>query len=194
MKPPNISSTNADPLQSSEQEPYIRQPNIEGRIQLGQGTSFLPGAKDSSVAHLIDHVLEHGYVILPSIFTPAQVQAANDEVNRLQASNKSGPASQGGRNAFEGFKTKRVYALADKSRAFDCFPIHETVLKLNDYFLQPHYLLTSFHTVDIGPGAKQQEIHTDDGLIALPRPKPLMGIVSHSLCFLFWPSCTDDYV
>jgi hypothetical protein len=151
-------------------------------VQLGNGTTFLPGKKDPSVAHLIDHVLEHGYVILPRIFTPAQVSHANEELARLQASNTSGPASQGGRIAFEGFKTKRVYALADKSRAFDFFPIHETVLKLNDYFLQPNYLMTSFHTVDIGPGAKEQEIHTDDGLIQLPRPRPLIGIVS-GVCF-----------
>lgn len=34
--------------------------------------------------------------------------------------------------------------------------------------------------MDIGPGAKEQEIHTDDGLIQLPRPRPLIGIV----CFV----------
>jgi len=78
---------------------------------------------------------------------------------------------------FEGYKTGRIYALADKSRAFDCFPIHPTVLALNDYFLQPNYLLTSLHTVVIRPGEKPQQIHTDDGLVPLPRPRPLLGIV-----------------
>lgn len=72
----------------------------------------------------------------------------------------------------------QVYALADKSRVFDEFAINETVLKLNDYFLQENYLLTSFHTVTIQPGEKEQSMHTDDGLINLPRPRPLMGIVS----------------
>jgi hypothetical protein len=52
------------------------------------------------------------------------------------------------------------------------------VLKLNDYFLQENYLLTSFHTVTIQAGEKEQSMHTDDGLIDLPRPRPLMGIVS----------------
>ena len=150
---------------------------------IGEGTTFLPGKKDPSVAHLIDQVLEHGYVILPSIFTPSQVSLALKELSRLEALDTSGPASKGGRNSFEGFETKRIYALADKSRAFDCFAIHETVLKLNDYFLQPNYLLTSFHTVDIGPGSKSQDIHTDDGLIQLPRPRPLMGIVSSKYAF-----------
>jgi hypothetical protein len=72
----------------------------------------------------------------------------------------------------------QVYALADKSRVFDEFAINETVLKLNDYFLQENYLLTSFHTVTIQPGEKEQSMHTDDGLINLPRPRSLMGTVS----------------
>jgi len=154
----------------------LRPTSIHERIQLGKGTTFLPGKKDLSLEHLISHVCTHGYVILPSIYTPTQVSTANTELARLEALQSSGPASKGGRNSFEGFNTNRIYALADKSRAFDCFPIHETVLKLNDYFLQPNYLMTSYHTVVIKPGAKEQEIHTDDGLIALPRPRPLIGI------------------
>jgi hypothetical protein len=50
-------------------------------------------------------------------------------------------------------------------------------MKLNDYFLQGNSLLSSFHTVVIGPGEGSQSIHTDDGLIPLPRPRPLLGIV-----------------
>lgn len=116
-------------------------------------------------------------MILESIYTREQVDRANAELARLESLQSSGPASKGGRNAFEGYNTKRIYALADKSRAFDCFPIHDTVTKLNDYFLQPHCLMTSYHTVNIEPGSEEQSIHTDDGLIALPRPRPLMGIV-----------------
>ena len=117
-------------------------------------------------------------MILPSIFSPEQVSSALSELDRLETEQTSGPASHGGRNNFEGFQTRRVYALADKTRVFDHFAIHETVLKLNDYFLQENYLLTSFHTVTIAPGEKEQAIHTDDGLISLPRPRPLMGTVS----------------
>ena len=125
----------------------------------------------------MDHVLKYGYVILPSIYTPAQVATANFELAQLEKLESSGPAAKAGRNPFEGLNTGRIYALADKSRSFDCFPIHPTVLALNDYFLQPNYLMTSFHTVNIRPGAVEQDIHTDDGLIALPRPRPLIGIV-----------------
>ena len=130
-------------------------------------------------------MLEHGFVILPSIYTTSQVSHALSELTRLEADPGNGPASQGGRNPFEGFQTKRIYALADKSRAFDCFPIHATALAILDYFLQPNYLMTSYHTVTIGPGAMEQPMHTDDGLIALPRPRPLVGIVSQSLLYRF---------
>jgi hypothetical protein len=111
------------------------------RIQLGQGTSFLPGTKHESVKELIDHVLEHGYVILPRLFSERLVEEAKEEVGRLEKAEWEGRRREGGRNGFEGFKTRRVYALADKSRVFDEFAINETVLKLNDYFLQQNYLL-----------------------------------------------------
>ena len=149
---------------------------IQNRIQLGEGTTFLPGKKDLKITHLIDHVLKHGYVILPNIFTPSQVSTANSELSRLRSIG-SGPASKGGRNPFEGWKTERIYALPDKSRAFDCFALHPTVLALNDYFLQVNYQLNGIASVFINPGQEVQKMHTDDGLIALPRPRPLMGVV-----------------
>jgi hypothetical protein len=149
---------------------------------LGEGTTFLPGLKYPSIQHFIDHILEHSYVILQNIYTTAQVDLANRELARLDALGYAGPASKGGRNSFEGFNTNRIYALTDKSRAFDCFPIHPTVSALNDYFLQPNYLLNSYHTVVIQPREKGQMIHTDDGLISLPRPRPLMGTVRVPVC------------
>lgn len=116
-------------------------------------------------------------MILPEIYSPTQVSNALDELAKLQAQ-ESGPASQAGRNPFEGTKTGRIYALTDKSRVFDDFPIHPIVSALNDYFLQPNYLLSTFQTVIINPGEKEQAIHTDDGLVPIPRPRPLLGIVS----------------
>lgn len=163
-------------MESGTKNLFLKPSSICNRVQLGDGTTFLPGEKDPSVAHLIDHVLEHGYVILPNLFTSTQVSTAIDELERIQSSDISGPASKGGRNPFEGYKTERVYGLADKSRAFDCFPTNEVILKLTDYFLQPNYLLTFLHSVNLGPGSPAQAIHTDDGLIQLPRPRPLFGV------------------
>lgn len=122
-------------------------------------------------------MLEHGYVIIPNLYTRDQVDLALSEQARIEGLDHAGPAAKGGRNPFEGYETRRIYALPDKSRAFDCFPIHPTVLALNDYFLEPNYLLNSYHTVAIGSGEAPQTIHTDDGLVSLPRPRPLMGTV-----------------
>lgn len=159
------------------------------RIQLGEGTTFLPGKKDPSIQHLIDQVVSNGFVILERLYTPAEVELAKSELARLEASELSGPAARGGRNPFEGLSTKRMYCLQDKSRAFDSFAIHPTVMALNDYFLQPHYLLNTYQSVIIEPGEGEQRMHTDDGLIPLPRPRPLMGIVCVTVSFeikFFW--------
>jgi hypothetical protein len=50
--------------------------------------------------------------------------------------------------------------------------------------LQPNYLLTSYHTVNVEPGSVEQNIHTDDGLVPLPRPRPLLGVVSLRINFM----------
>jgi ectoine hydroxylase-related dioxygenase (phytanoyl-CoA dioxygenase family) len=121
--------------------------------------------------------LKNGFVILKNIFSKTEVELALSEMARLEAL-KSGPASQGGRNSFEGFQTRRMYAgtILDKSRSFDVFCMHPTILALNDYFLQKHYLLTAVQTINILPGSPSQQLHTDDGLISLPRPRPLFGV------------------
>jgi hypothetical protein len=51
----------------------------------------------------------------------------------LQSSPVSNPSNplalpQGGRIPFQGYNAKQIYALTDKSRAFDYFHIHETAL------------------------------------------------------------------
>jgi hypothetical protein len=86
----------------------IRSSPNTSRIQLGDGTSFLPGTQHESVKKLIDHVLEHGYVILPRLFSEALVEEAKEEVGRLERLEWEGRRREGGRNGFEGFRTRRV--------------------------------------------------------------------------------------
>jgi ectoine hydroxylase-related dioxygenase (phytanoyl-CoA dioxygenase family) len=118
----------------------------------------------------IEHVLEHGYVILPDCFTKAEAKEAREEIKRLLGDNPLG-----GRNAFEGINTNRIYSLLNKSRVFDKFVILPRVLALNDYFLDPGYLLTALHTISINPGEKAQNLHHDDGYIQVPRPRRPFG-------------------
>jgi hypothetical protein len=57
----------------------------------------------------IEHVKEHGYVILKNCFTEAEADEAIREMDRL-----SGAAPKEGRNVFEGFRTNRIYSLLNK--------------------------------------------------------------------------------
>jgi ectoine hydroxylase-related dioxygenase (phytanoyl-CoA dioxygenase family) len=119
-----------------------------------------PLPEDPAVRADIEHVIEHGYVIIPDCFTKAEAQEARDEIQRLL-----GESPLRGRNSFEGLNTNRIYPLLNKSR----------VLALNDYFLDANYLLTAFHTISINPGEKAQGLHHDDGYIQVPRPRAPFG-------------------
>ncbi|KAK5462925.1 hypothetical protein LTS15_002637 [Exophiala xenobiotica] len=118
----------------------------------------------------VEHVLEHGYVVIPDCFTKAEAEEARGEITRLL-----GKDPLGGRNSFEGLSTNRIYSLLNKTRVFDKFVILPRVLALNDYFLDPGYLLSAFHTISINPGEKAQPLHHDDGYIQFPRPRLPFG-------------------
>src|SRR5205823_3038914 len=76
-----------------------------------------------------------------------------------------------GRNAFEGFKTRRVYALFAKTRAFDGPAVHPLLLGVLDRVLG-HYQLSAPTGIQIGPGEKAQVLHCDEGIYPLPREFP----------------------
>ncbi|GKT47965.1 uncharacterized protein ColSpa_08146 [Colletotrichum spaethianum] len=140
--------------------------------RLGRSATASPSAPN--IAALIAHVEAYGYVVIPNAFTAAEADEAHDEVLRLASSpTTAGPAgASGGRNAFEGHRTRRVYALLNKSPAFYKFPLHPALLALNDHFLDPGFLLNAFHSVYIQPGEAPQPLHHDDGqgvMIALNR-------------------------
>lgn len=66
----------------------------------------------------IEHVVEHGYVIILNCFTKAEAKKARDEIDRLL-----GDKPQVGRNSFEGVDTNRIYSLLNKTRVLDKFVI-----------------------------------------------------------------------
>jgi ectoine hydroxylase-related dioxygenase (phytanoyl-CoA dioxygenase family) len=131
-----------------------------------------PLPSDPTTRAHIEHVIEHGYVIIPNCFTRAQAKEARDEIQRLLT--KDG-IPLGGRNNFEGLSTNRIYSVLNKTRVFDKFAILPPVLALNDYFLDEGYQLHAFHTISINPGEKAQALHHDDGYIQMERPRRPFG-------------------
>ncbi|EFZ04102.1 phytanoyl-CoA dioxygenase family protein [Metarhizium robertsii ARSEF 23] len=127
------------------------------------------------IQKLIDQVTRDGYVVIPHAFSASQVSQAKAELGRLSGTAEAGPAGQAGRNAFEGLRTQRIYALLNKARCFDQFALHPAVLALNDHFLDEGYLLNALHSVNIGPGEAAQRLHHDDQYVTVPRPHRPFG-------------------
>ncbi len=75
-----------------------------------------------------------------------------------------------GRNAFEGFSTRRIYALFAKTRAFDDLATHPLVLGVLEGVLGESFQLSAPVGIEIGPGEKAQVLHTDDGIYPIARP------------------------
>ncbi|KAI1909952.1 hypothetical protein LOZ65_006454 [Ophidiomyces ophidiicola] len=120
----------------------------------------------------IEHVLDHGYVMIQDCFTKQEAEAAKSEIDRL-----TGSSPLHGRNAFEGFNTNRIYSLLNKTREFDKFTTLPRVLALNDYFLEHGYNISSFHTIQINPGEKNQDMHHDDAFCHVPLMKAYTLII-----------------
>jgi ectoine hydroxylase-related dioxygenase (phytanoyl-CoA dioxygenase family) len=104
-----------------------------------------------------------GYAIVEGILSPAETRAKRDELTRILA------ATPTGRNDFEGFSTRRIYALFAKTRAFDEPAMHPLVLGVLDRVLGT-YQLSAPVGIEIGPGETAQNLHRDDGIYPIRRP------------------------
>ena len=107
---------------------------------------------------------EVGYAIVEGVLSPDEVAATKAEMRRVL------DTTPYGRNDFEGFGTKRVYALFGKTRAWDAPATSPLVLGVLDRVLGPAYQLSAPTGIEIGPGEKAQVIHRDDSIYPLPRP------------------------
>lgn len=126
-----------------------------------------PLPSDCQTSADIQHVLEHGYVIIPDCFTKEEAKEARDEIQRLL-----GSSPPPGRNPFEGLSTNRIYSLLNKSRVFDKFAVIPRVLALNDYFLDPGYLLSAFHTISINRMQQSNLVYCARNLLTRPILQP----------------------
>lgn len=115
----------------------------------------------------IDRVVEaldaDGCVVVERFLDDAKVRSLREE---LAPHRRQRPL---GRNDFEGFATKRIYALFAKTRGFDELAIHPLLLGVLDRVLG-HYQLSGPVGIDIGPGESAQGLHRDDVVYPLPWP------------------------
>jgi hypothetical protein len=112
-------------------------------------------------------VARDGYVILPDLLSPAELDAIRAGVPPL--------LDRVGRNNFEGHTTQRVYSVLNKTRSCDVIADHPRVLALLDRLFLPNYLLSMLQVINILPGEEAQMLHTDDGFYPIPRPRAALG-------------------
>jgi ectoine hydroxylase-related dioxygenase (phytanoyl-CoA dioxygenase family) len=119
---------------------------------------------------LVDRVVvdleRDGYAVVESLLSAAEATAVRDGLRAVLDRTPTG------RNDFEGFSTRRIYALFAKTRAFDALATHPLLLGVLDRVLGASYQLSAPTGIEIGPGEKAQGLHTDDGIYPLPRPHP----------------------
>lgn len=102
-----------------------------------------------------------GYVVVEGLMPADELAAARASLRAVLS------ATPEGRNAFEGFKTQRIYALFAKTRVFDGPATHPLLLGVLDRVLE-HYQLSAPVGIHIGPGEVAQVLHRDQSVYPLP--------------------------
>ncbi|MBK5221535.1 MAG: phytanoyl-CoA dioxygenase family protein [Acidimicrobiia bacterium] len=118
---------------------------------------------DATADELLVAIDAEGYAVVERLLDAERVSAIRAALAPVLA------ATPDGRNDFEGFATKRIYALFAKTRAFDDLAIHPLVLGVCDAILV-HHQLSAPTGIEIGPGSPEQPLHRDDSIYPLPDP------------------------
>ena len=151
-------------------------PKVDTLRTLGADLAGTHKASRSAAASKVDpaaleadmQALERdGYVIIESLLDAGEVAAIKEALQPL--------LGHKGRNAFEGHRTQRLYAVPEKTRATDRLIEHPRILALLDRIFLPNYLLSQCQAINIMPGEEAQYLHADDGFYRVPRPRPPLG-------------------
>jgi ectoine hydroxylase-related dioxygenase (phytanoyl-CoA dioxygenase family) len=129
----------------------------------------------SAVDDVVAALHRDGAVVVEGVIGPEKVAALKEELAPHRG------VTPVGRNDFEGFDTRRVYALFAKTRGWDELAIHPLLLGVADRVLGLDYQLSAPVGIDIGPGETAQFLHQDD--VIYPLPFPHQEVVLNSM----WP-------
>ena len=132
----------------------------------------------SAAGDVAQRLLSDGYVVVTGLLTQGGARAARADLDRVLRTTRTG------RNSFEGFDTRRIYALFAKTRGFDDLAIHPLLLGVLDEVLR-HYQLSAPVGICIGPGEKAQVLHRDDAVYPVAEPHPPLVVNT------MWP--LDDF-
>jgi ectoine hydroxylase-related dioxygenase (phytanoyl-CoA dioxygenase family) len=119
---------------------------------------------DATADQVLAGLEQHGLAAIERFLDTADVRAKKEDLARVLASIPTG------RNSFEGFATRRIYALFAKTRRFDAQAIDPLLLAVVERQLGPGFLLSAPTGISIGPGEAAQRLHRDDSVYPIARP------------------------
>jgi len=127
-------------------------------------TAHLASAADvDTVVGQLDH---EGYAVVEGMLDAEETGRVRAELRQILEDIPTG------RNDFEGWATKRIYAVFAKTRVLDGPATHPLVLGVLGRVLGPHHLLSGPTGIEIGPGERAQVLHRDEDIYPVPRPHP----------------------
>ena len=121
---------------------------------------------ERSVAGVTRRLDDDGYAIVEGVLPADEAAAIGAALRQLL------DGVPNGRNYFEGYQTRRLYALFAKTRVLDPLALHPLVLGALERVLGPHFQLSGPTGIDIGPGEAEQMLHRDEDIYPVPRPHP----------------------
>jgi ectoine hydroxylase-related dioxygenase (phytanoyl-CoA dioxygenase family) len=133
----------------------------EGSSQALSALATLPPS--ATVDVVVDTLAREGYAVVVDVLTPDDVAAMRTELTRLLDGVPTG------RNSFEGFHTRRLYALFGKTRVLDELALHPLVFGAVETVLGP-CLLSAPTGIEIGPTEQAQVLHRDEGIYPVAHP------------------------
>ena len=119
-----------------------------------------------SVDEVVDRMKRDGYAVVESVIPREEALAIGAELRKLL------DGVPGGRNFFEGFKTRRLYAIYGKTRILDDLTVHPLVLGALEQILGADFHLSAPTGIEIGPGEVEQVLHRDEDIYPIPFPRP----------------------
>lgn len=142
------------------------------RAELARKYKSTAGSQEAVDPAVIDALMAQveadGYVVIEDL-------VGADQIAEIRAALAPHFTPHTGRNNFEGFGTRRLYAVLEKTFACNGLVEHPVILALLDRILEPNYLLSQLQAIDILPGEAAQPLHHDDAFYPVPRPRAPLG-------------------
>jgi ectoine hydroxylase-related dioxygenase (phytanoyl-CoA dioxygenase family) len=137
---------------------------------------------DASAAEIAGSLDEAGCVVVTDLLGAGKREAIRDELAPHMA--KARIVEDDDPKEFYPGRTRRVTALVTRSAtATDCLVVHPVSTQLCDTFLLPNsefgYQLHVTAALEVGPGARAQELHREEGSFTFfPLPRPNLIVAS----------------